>query len=380
MLICCLQVPPTVRALRVGHGHGHKRSLTTSYACLATTQRVLPPVQPVVEPGCIESAADTGGERERETSTSARDRVAGSAEWSGRSLLGLCIAAGGYLSWTTPALASEAALSEGALEVFKHFLVQLNSLGPWGPALFVATVMCAEMVPLLPTQPLSIASGLLFGPLQGSICMLLGVTLAAFNAYSISRGVGRTLAQRVISEEMGDKEEDGGKPNAVQQKILAVQQVIESGGFWQQLTAVALLRLTPIVPFSASNYILGLTPISLPAYLGGTMLGMSVWSLLYASLGGASRALLEGGMDLDALLADLSEKAGMYTQNGLQIGAVVGAGFALVALASGRLGSGDEDEEDEGGTLANSRSPPPPKHLQRLPSGNGSKEKVKASK
>jgi hypothetical protein len=30
--------------------------------------------------------------------------------------------------------------------------------------LFVVTVMAAEMVPLFPTQPLSLASGLLFGP------------------------------------------------------------------------------------------------------------------------------------------------------------------------------------------------------------------------
>lgn len=41
---------------------------------------------------------------------------------------------------------------------------QVDSLGPWGGVLFVVVVMTAEMVPLLPTQPLSLASGLLFGP------------------------------------------------------------------------------------------------------------------------------------------------------------------------------------------------------------------------
>lgn len=35
----------------------------------------------------------------------------------------------------------------------------------------------------------------------------------------------------------------------------------------------------------------------------GTVAGMSVWSILYASLGGASKALLESGADLDVLLA-----------------------------------------------------------------------------
>lgn len=35
----------------------------------------------------------------------------------------------------------------------------------------------------------------------------------------------------------------------------------------------------------------------------GTVAGMSVWSILYASLGGASKVLLESGADLDVLLA-----------------------------------------------------------------------------
>jgi hypothetical protein len=34
----------------------------------------------------------------------------------------------------------------------------------------------------------------------------------------------------------------------------------------------------------------------------GTVTGMSMWSILYASLGGASRSLLEGGADLEVLL------------------------------------------------------------------------------
>lgn len=41
---------------------------------------------------------------------------------------------------------------------------QIEALGPYGPLLFVVTVMITEMIPLFPTQPLSLASGLLFGP------------------------------------------------------------------------------------------------------------------------------------------------------------------------------------------------------------------------
>jgi hypothetical protein len=58
-----------------------------------------------------------------------------------------------------------------------------------------------------------------------------------------------------------------------------------------------------LLPRSASNYLLGLTPVELGPLVLGTVAGMSVWSILYASLGGASKALLESGADLDVLLA-----------------------------------------------------------------------------
>lgn len=39
-------------------------------------------------------------------------------------------------------------------------------MGPAGCLVFVAVVMLSEMIPLFPTQPLSLASGLLFGGKQ----------------------------------------------------------------------------------------------------------------------------------------------------------------------------------------------------------------------
>jgi len=42
--------------------------------------------------------------------------------------------------------------------------------------------------------------------------------------------------------------------------------------------------------------------VQLPAFLGGTLGGMTVWSVLYASLGGASRKLLDNGADIGSLL------------------------------------------------------------------------------
>ena len=56
-------------------------------------------------------------------------------------------------------------------------------------------------------------------------------------------------------------------------------------------------------PRSASNYLLGLSPLRFAPYITGTLAGMAVWSTVYASLGGASRALLQSGVEPDVLLA-----------------------------------------------------------------------------
>jgi hypothetical protein len=85
---------------------------------------------------------------------------------------------------------------------------------------------------------------------QGALLMLLGVTLAATNAFLIARGVGRPLAQKVIDMEMSHANDgDGGSSGGgtVAKTLADVQAAIEGGGLWKQLTAITLLRLTPVV-------------------------------------------------------------------------------------------------------------------------------------
>ncbi|KAF8058068.1 TVP38/TMEM64 family protein [Scenedesmus sp. PABB004] len=260
-----------------------------------------------------------------------------------------------------PAHAAEG-VPPAALLLFREFLDQITALGPWGGALFVVTVMVAEMVPLFPTQPLTLASGLLFGPTKGAALVVLGVTLAAVNAFTLARGVGRGLAERIIAHEVGPPGEPdaagGGAPGVgpVAAQLAAVSRAIEEGGFVRQVTAITLLRLTPVVPFSASNYLLGLTPVSLAPLVVGTVAGMSVWSLLYASLGSASRSLLDSGVALDVLMEDLAAKAGQYSEDvavaGLGLGVVAGVTYVLTQRLGAPAVDGLQPSTEPGGLAA----------------------------
>lgn len=266
-----------------------------------------------------------------------------------------------------PPLAAVAMGGEEAPDGFFELILHtVESLGPLGPAAFILAVASLECVPLLPTQPLSLASGLLFGAQKGALCMLTGTTLAALLAFALARGVGRPLAEKIIRHEMSESGGHGGNGggssrSTVQSKLQEGVAAIENGTFWQQAGAVFVLRMTPFVPFSASNYILGLSPLPLPPYVLGTTVGMAFWSCVYASLGGASRALLRKGADPDALLNDLLHRTSALTEEAGVVAAVVAGVAALVcggymALSSGGGGgrkffgqSMDIDELGSGG-------------------------------
>ncbi len=79
------------------------------------------------------------------------------------------------------------------------------------------------------------------------MCTIIAATLAASLAFSLSQGVGRPFAQRMLQSEVG--EGGGDKGNAVQRALGNVQASIDQGSFWQQFSAVLALRMTPVVPF-----------------------------------------------------------------------------------------------------------------------------------
>ena len=255
------------------------------------------------------------------------------------------------------------AVPEGFFELIIH---TIESLGPYGPAGFILAVAFFECIPLFPTQPLSLASGLLFGAQKGALCMLTGTTLAAFLAFTIARGIGRPLAEKIIRHEMAEGSDASSKDGGpVQEKLRGVLTAIEQGTFWQQTGAIFVLRMTPIVPFSASNYVLGLSPLPVTPYMLGTAAGMAFWSCIYASLGGASRALLRRGADPDVLLSDLIAKAGSYTEEAAAAVAVAVAGTALAWGVSAYKSRWAVVENVPGEDITLSAGIPPSLHAER---------------
>ncbi|CAM9546850.1 unnamed protein product [Discosporangium mesarthrocarpum] len=150
-------------------------------------------------------------------------------------------------------------------------------------AVYVFTTVC-----FIPGSLLTLGAGLVFGSalgtglgvVVGSAAVLVGATIGALLAFLLGRYVLQEQAQSLFNKF----------------KILnAVDRAIESQG----LKLVLLLRLSPIVPFSAFNYVMGLTKVSFRDYALGCF-GFIPGTVAYVFIGTSASSLLgdeegEGG-------------------------------------------------------------------------------------
>ncbi|PJD91599.1 MAG: hypothetical protein CK424_06115 [Legionella sp.] len=129
-------------------------------------------------------------------------------------------------------------------------LRKLAFLGILAPVGFLV-LHCFASIFCLPGVLLVLAGGVLFGPMMGTILNVLGATLGAACGFSISRYL-RPHTYRLPEHSRMQK---------------WVMQIEHKG--WQ---SVALLRLTPFIPYNLVNYSLGLTRIKFSTYLIATMI------------------------------------------------------------------------------------------------------------
>ena len=175
--------------------------------------------------------------------------------------------------------------------------------GPLG-ALAVFGALIGGLLLLLPMVPLVMAAGWIYG-MAGAALSLPAATVAAVIAFAIGRGLGHTGMQRALT---------------VRPRLRALAELAETGG----LVTVALLRVSPILPFTPSNAVLGMTKMPLRDLALGTLVGILPGGLLYTSAG----ALLP---DAEALARGEAPHAPFWAM--LALGVV---SMAIIGVAAGR--------------------------------------------
>lgn len=141
------------------------------------------------------------------------------------------------------------------------------STGAWAPLLFVVLQAVVTITPL-PRTVFTVAAGVLFGSLWGLVLTVLATVIAAVAAYGLVRWVGAPFAAR----------------HADRPRIRWLRARLDHSG----LLAMVSLRLIPMVPFAALNYVSGLAAVRLFPYIVGTVLGVLPGTIAIVVLGDAA--------------------------------------------------------------------------------------------
>ena len=149
--------------------------------------------------------------------------------------------------------------------------------GLWGGVVYALVyVVCALL--FVPGSLLTIGAGLVFGPWWGTVIVSAASTATAALAFLIARHLAR---ERVAAAARRNP------------RFEAIDRAVAEKG-WK---VVALLRLSPVVPFSLSNYLYGLTPVGFAPYVLTSWIAMLPGTLLYVWLGAAGGAAAGAGRE-----------------------------------------------------------------------------------
>lgn len=164
-----------------------------------------------------------------------------------------------------------------------------------GPFLFMALYAMATVL-FLPGSVLTLAGGVLFGPLWGTLYNLTGATVGALLAFLVARYLAAGWVQDRLAKVSGGR---------VERLVMGV----EAEG-WR---FVAFTRLVPLFPFNLLNYAFGLTRIPVFHYVVATYVFMLPGAIAYTFLGYAGRevatgdeGLIQKGLIALALLAGVA--------------------------------------------------------------------------
>ncbi len=140
-----------------------------------------------------------------------------------------------------------------------------TALGAFGPVVLVALMVVAVVVSPIPSGPIAMAAGALYGATGGGVVSAIGAEIGAVIAFCLARRFGYAAVQR--------------SENAILKRL--AQPRSQTG----LMLIVFASRLVPFLSFDAISYAAGLSPLTLPRFAFATALGVVPISWALAATG-----------------------------------------------------------------------------------------------
>jgi uncharacterized membrane protein YdjX (TVP38/TMEM64 family) len=182
-----------------------------------------------------------------------------------------------------------AAVWRAELAVFNETWLRqtIGELGAFGPFALIGLMVLAIVVSPIPSGPIALAAGALYGASGGAIISIIGAEIGALLAFSLSRHFGYDAVRQSQNPVM---------------KFIAVPRS-QRGLMW----IVFASRLIPFISFDAISYATGVTNLAFGRFAIATALGIVpiCWALAAMGAGMATGGIdwmlvviLGGGMTL----------------------------------------------------------------------------------
>ena len=152
--------------------------------------------------------------------------------------------------------------------------------GQWGPILIIGLMTLAVVASPVPSAPIAMVAGAAYGPVWGTVQVVIGAELGALIAFGLARVLGHDALRRLF----GDR---------VDQGLLGSQSAL--------MVTVFASRLMPFVSFDMISYAAGLSRLRLWRFAVATLAGIIPASFVLAHLGGTA-VNGDGGQMLWAVL------------------------------------------------------------------------------
>ncbi len=169
----------------------------------------------------------------------------------------IALLAGGYgvLSWT----GALATIMDGAF--LQDLIVRLGLLGPLA---VIGLIAVAIVVNPIPSAPIALAAGAVYGHIWGTLYIAIGSETGALIAFAIARLVGHDVLHRWFGERLS-------------LGLLGSQNML--------MGIVFATRLMPFISFDIVSYAAGLTPLAMWRFATATLAGIVPASFLLAHFG-----------------------------------------------------------------------------------------------
>lgn len=145
-----------------------------------------------------------------------------------------------------------------------RFIYYIRSQGKYAYVVFLVIFALKPLILIIPSNILSISSGIVFGPFLGTILTTIGFFVSGSLAFFIARVLGQEAVNKILRG-----------------KALNLNNRLEQNGF----KVMFFLRLIPVLPYDPVSYAAGLSRVKYRDFIISSVVGVVPEVICYSIIG-----------------------------------------------------------------------------------------------